>query len=126
MKKKRFTEDYLSDIFDISQKAMMFVEGVSYADFEKNDEKIFTVIRALEIIGEAVRHIPASLRTDYPQIPWRAIAGMRDKLIHDYFGINLLRIWNTVQKYLPRLLEVVKQMIENKDIGGIQLRIQTE
>jgi uncharacterized protein with HEPN domain len=90
---------------------------------KKNDEKIFAVIRALEIIGDAVKHIPDSLRAEYPQIPWRAIAGMRDKLIHDYFGINILRIWNTVQKEVPELLEVIKQMLENKSISEIQLRL---
>jgi len=77
----------------------------------------------LEIIGDAVKHIPDSLRAEYPQIPWRAIAGMRDKLIHDYFGINILRIWNTVQKEVPELLEVIKQMLENKSISEIQLRL---
>jgi len=123
MKKGRLTQDYLADILDVSQKAIQFVEGIAYADFEKNDEKIFAVIRALEVIGEAVKHIPNSLRAEYPQIPWRAIAGMRDKLIHDYFGINILRIWNTVQKEVPELLEVVKQMLENKNISEIQLRL---
>ncbi|HAO23164.1 MAG TPA: DUF86 domain-containing protein [Desulfobacteraceae bacterium] len=123
MKRGRLIQDYLADIFDVSQKAIKVVEGVAYADFEKNDEKIFAVIRALEIIGDAVKHIPDSLRAEYPQIPWRAIAGMRDKLIHDYFGINILRIWNTVQKEVPELLEVIKQMLENKSISEIQLRL---
>jgi uncharacterized protein with HEPN domain len=56
----------------------------------------FAVIRALKIIGEATKHIPTSVRQRYPEVPWRAMAGMRDKVIHDYLGINLQRVYETV------------------------------
>lgn len=84
--------DYLHDILDASSKAQQFVEGVAFTSFKANDEKIYAVIRALEIIGEAVKFIPQTERDRYPQIPWQAVAGMRDKLIHGYFVINVRRV----------------------------------
>jgi len=111
--------DYLNDIQDASEKATRFVAGLSYEQFRDNDEKVYAVIRALEVIGEAVKHIPASLRRRYPQIPWKDIAGMRDKLIHGYFGINLKHVWDTLIIDLPPLREVVIRILaENPDSGS--------
>jgi uncharacterized protein with HEPN domain len=95
--------DALRDILDAISKAQQFVEGINFDTFQANDEKNFAVTRALEIIGEAVKQIPDSERTRYPQIPWKAIAGMRDKLIHGYYVVSLTRVWETVQRDLPPL-----------------------
>lgn len=103
--------DYLHDILEVITKAQMFVEGTDFPSFEKNDEKIFAVIRALEVIGEAVKFIPQTDRDKYPQIPWKAVAGMRDKLIHGYFDVNSRRVWETVQRDLPPLRIVIIQML---------------
>lgn len=105
--------DYLRDILDASSKAQQFVKDVDFASFETNDEKVYAVIRALEIIGEAVKFIPQTERDRYPQIPWQAVAGMRDKLIHGYFVVNARRVWETVQRDLPPLKVVVSQMLAN-------------
>ena len=79
---KRLITDYLQDIEESIQKAQRFLRGATYETFMQNDEKQYAVIRALEIIGEATKKIPDTIRLKYPEIPWRAISGMRDKLIH--------------------------------------------
>lgn len=99
------------------KKAQLFVAGVDFESFQANEEKVFAVIRALEIIGEAGKKIPTSVRKRYPEVPWAAMAGMRDKLAHDYFGVNLRRLWETVQNDLPPLRTAVARMVgdlENK------------
>ena len=104
-------QDALRDILDVIEKAQTFVAGIDFDTFEANDEKTFAIIRALEIIGEAVKQIPESERARYPQIPWKAVAGMRDKLIHGYYVVSLTRVWETVQRDLPPLHEVVSEML---------------
>jgi len=95
--------DYIEDIIEAMNDAMSFVEGMEYDDFLKDRKTIYAVIRAIEIIGEAVKKIPESVKNRYPQIPWREMAGMRDKLIHEYFGVNLRAVWDTIKQDIPNL-----------------------
>ena len=106
---KREIGDYIQDIVDAISKALRFVGEMSYDDFVKDDKTIFAVVRALEIIGEAVKNIPHEFRKKYPEVPWRDMAGMRDKLIHEYHGVRLDVVWETVKKELLPL----KPMFEN-------------
>lgn len=80
---KRQMEDYLRDILDAVAAIEQFTSGIQFEAFSQNLEKVFAVSKAIEIIGEAVKRIPDSVRSQYPDIPWRDIAGMPDKLIHD-------------------------------------------
>jgi uncharacterized protein with HEPN domain len=73
------------------------------------------VIRQIEIIGEAVRHVSKDIRKTYPEIPWQDVAGMRDKLIHGYFGVDIEKVWDTAQDDLPILRKQVEKIL--RDFG---------
>jgi uncharacterized protein with HEPN domain len=89
--KKEFL-DYVEDIIEAMEDAISFVKESEYDDFAKDRKTVYAVVRALEIIGEAVKKVPLRVRNRYPRIPWKEIAGMRDKLIHEYFGVDLKRV----------------------------------
>jgi len=115
MKKDRIFIDYVRDILENVEKAQSFVEGMDGDDFLRDEKTIFAVIRALEVVGEAAKKIPDDIREKYQDIPWREMAGMRDKLIHDYFGVNLKLIWKTVQEDLPPLEPKLSQVIKEEE-----------
>ncbi len=107
---------YLKHILDAISNIEKFMLGVTKETFLENIEKQYAVLRGLEIIGEAAKNLSKELKTKYSQIPWKEIAGMRDKLIHHYFGVNLNLVWETVKTKLPELrnqiLHIVKEMEE--------------
>jgi len=105
--------DYIEDIIDAMDDAMSFVEGMKYEDLVKDRKTIYAVVRALEIIGEAVKRIPDGVRDRYPQIPWKDMAGMRDKLIHEYFGVNIKRVWKTVKEDIPNLKPLFEKILKD-------------
>ncbi|MEJ5172226.1 MAG: DUF86 domain-containing protein [Hydrogenothermaceae bacterium] len=114
---KREIVDYIEDIIEAMEKAMEFVENMEYEDFIKDDKTVYAVIRALEVIGEAVKNIPYEVRSLYPDIPWKEMAGIRDKLIHDYFGVDLLIIWRTVKFSIPNLTSAFDKILKDLETG---------
>jgi uncharacterized protein with HEPN domain len=115
MNAPRLYSDYLRDMLDAAEKAETFLGDLPFDEFAGNAEKVFAVIRALEIIGEAAKQIPDTLRTQYAEIPWRTLAGMRDVLIHQYFGVNVQRVYATVRQDLPPLRAQLARMLAELD-----------
>lgn len=102
--------DSVDDILDAIHKARSFCAGMTFKSFAKDDKTVYAVIHAIEVIGEAAKKVPPSVRRKYPEIPWRDITGMRDKLVHDYFGVDLQTVWTTVGEDLPMLLPLVQRL----------------
>jgi len=73
------------------------------------------VIRNLEIIGEAVKHLSPELRQQHPDIPWKQIAGMRDEMIHEYFGVDVHIVWKVVERHLPTLRQTIESLLRQAD-----------
>jgi len=109
---KREYEDYLRDMLENAEKALSFVQGMDYDSFCTDDKAVYAVIRAFEIIGEAARQIPENVRQSHPKIQWREIAAMRNKLTHEYFGVNTKVIWRTVHEDLPVIIPLLKKILE--------------
>lgn len=111
MTNKRVYSDYIQDIANSITEIEEFVKDLSFEDFVKDAKTINAVIRSLlEVIGEAAKNIPSWMRDKYSQLPWRKMTGMRDKLIHEYFGIDLEAIWETVQKDIPNLRPLIEEV----------------
>jgi uncharacterized protein with HEPN domain len=103
---------YLKDILAAVESIEAFVKGMSFQEFRADDKTGSAVIRKFEIIGEAVKQIPDSIRQQYPGIPWKDMAGMRDKLIHFYFGVDYQLVWATIKQRLPRLREEMQKILD--------------
>lgn len=105
---------YLDDIQESCEKVLRFTIGMTYKDFVHDDLHFDAVLRNLEIIGEAVKNISEQTRQNYPDVKWRKIAGFRDIVAHEYFGVNEETIWDIVENEIPNLLELVKAMLRKK------------
>ncbi|OAN46272.1 hypothetical protein A6A03_12905 [Chloroflexus islandicus] len=102
---------YLQDILAAIDSIERFVAGMDLEMFQADDKTSSAVIRKLEIIGEAVKQIPEEIRQQHPQIPWREMAGMRDKLIHFYFGIDYRLVWQTISERIPQVKRDIQQIL---------------
>jgi uncharacterized protein with HEPN domain len=100
---KREYKFFINDIIQSIEIIEMYARGLTFGDFEKSLEKQDAITRRLEIIGEAVKNIPHDIRIQFPQIPWKKISGLRDVMIHNYFGVSSERIWKILSQDLPEL-----------------------
>ena len=105
---------YLEDILEAIDRIQEYIQDVTRGTFERDRMRIDAVARNLEIIGEAVKQVPDSVREKYPSVEWRKIAGLRDILIHKYFDVNLEIVWSVVQSNIPILKTEVQQILKEK------------
>jgi len=117
-KSKREIRDYLKDILDNIRRVEQFIEGTDFEAFSSDLQKVYAVLHALLIIGEATRKIPTSLRQKYPEVPWRSIVGLRSIVAYAYFAVNLPRIWQIIHENLPRLQEAVTRIWQEVKEGS--------
>lgn len=107
---KRNVLIYINDIIESIDIIFTYIDNLSESQFYNNIEKQDAVLRRLEIIGEAVKGIPTDFRASYPDIPWSKIAGLRDVLIHDYFGVKIERIWKVINDDLVVLRKQIEEV----------------
>lgn len=103
---------YLKDILTAIESVEVFVKDMDFESFKDDDKTISAVIHKLEIIGEATKNIPDKIKVRYSSIPWKEMAGMRDKLIHFYFGIDYELVWKTIRNRLPEIKPLIAQILE--------------
>lgn len=107
---------YLQHIRDETQFLLTSAQDLTEERFLNDEVRKRAFVRSLEIIGEAVKKLPLNLREQYPQIPWRNIAGMRDRLIHDYMSIDYEIVWGIITVQIPVFAEMVKLMLSRDDL----------
>ena len=102
----------LEDIVESSALIAVYVQGMSYADWVKDRKTIDAVVRNLQIIGEATNHVPEDVQSRYSNVPWAQLRGMRNILIHEYFGVDTDILWRAVTEDVPRLRKQIKKIID--------------
>lgn len=106
---------YLRHILDAMHRIEEYTGGMVYEDFMKKNLVQAAVIREIEIIGEATKRLSDDIREKYSDIPWKKMAGIRDKLVHDYMGVDMDAIWDTVERDIPQLKKRIKGVIEREE-----------
>jgi len=102
---------YLADILSAIDSIERFVAGMDVATFQKDDKTTSAVIQKLEIIGEATKQIPDEIRQNHPHVPWKEMAGMRDKVIHFYFGVDHQLVWRAIKERLPHVKLEIQEIL---------------
>ena len=103
---------YLTHILESADLIESYVKGLDLTTFREDQQRQDAVVRRIEIMGEAVKNLPATLRTSNPHIPWARIAGMRDKVIHDYFGVDVALVWTVATTMLTQLRTDVQAILD--------------
>ena len=108
--KEREIRDYINDLIESCEDILEFTKGMSSGNFSADKKTLNAVIRCLEVIGEATKNLPVNFKLEYSDIPWKQMAGMRDKLTHEYFGVDKQMVWQVVEKHIPYILPLLKNI----------------
>jgi uncharacterized protein with HEPN domain len=114
MSNKRTDKDYLGDIQEALERIQTYVEGYTFERFVKDSKTQDAVLRNLEILGEAAKRVSDPMRKHRENIPWKTLAGLRDRLIHHYFGINYETVWQIITVELPKIASDIKHALEDR------------
>jgi len=115
---KRADKDLLGDIREAVRRIGAYTAAMTYDGFRADVRTQDAVVRNLEIIGEATKNLSEGLRAKYPDVPWKGMAGVRDRLIHHYFGVNLDVVWHIVTGELPQVASQLETIMRNEPGGG--------
>ena len=102
---------YLKDILDALESIEKFVHDMGFEEFKRDDKTVSAVIRKFEIVGEATKQIPEEIKKESPQTPWKEMAGMRDRLIHFYSGVDYKLVWETIEKRIPKVKPLITKAL---------------
>lgn len=114
--KNRIYLDYVQDIIDSIRDIESFIKGMKFDEFKRDRKTINAVVRSIEVIGEASKKIPATIKANHPGVPWKKMAGMRDKLIHEYFGIDLEILWKVAKDDIKSIRPAIRKIL--KELGS--------
>lgn len=109
---------YLTHILESADLVASYVRGLDLVEFAKDQQLQDAVVRRIEIIGEAVKNLPPGIREEHPRVPWKRIAGMRDKVIHDYMGVDIELVWTVAETLMPQLRSEISRILEDLDPAG--------
>lgn len=111
MSKRREALLYIQDTIEAMKKIEEYSKGLSFDEFSEDCKTIDAIIRNFEIIGEATKNIPEEMKKEYPEVPWKRMAGIRDKLIHEYFGVDTDILWKAIKEELPEIKSKIEKIL---------------
>jgi uncharacterized protein with HEPN domain len=106
--------EFLDDILNAGGRIAEYIDGLSLSGFLKDFKTQDAVVRNLEIIGESSKNVSETLKAKYPEIPWKKLSGLRDKLIHFYFGVDYKIVWNVAKKEIPKILKSLRNIMQSE------------
>lgn len=113
--KERDYGSYIEDIVEHMNYAEEFIKDLTFEEFVSDKKTVLSVTKCIEIVGEATKHVPDSIREKYSEIPWKEMAGIRDRLVHGYFKVNLEIVWTTVIQEFPELRPMMEKVLNDID-----------